>query len=85
MYIKKTIVIAIKSSLYIVITTTIVYILIAPLFIEMNNNTLGERANFVVGDQTHIQQLIETQCKSPCPSSVENVHRNVYVENKVNK
>lgn len=37
----------------------------------MNNNALGERANFVVGDQTYTQQVVETKCKSPFPSSAE--------------
>ncbi len=47
----------------------------------MNNNALGEGANFIVGDQTYTQQLIETQCKSPCPTS-EKCASNVCVEIK---
>jgi hypothetical protein len=70
---KKSEVIAIASS-YVVITT-IMYALLAPIFFEMDN-ALGEGENFVVNDNdndkmTYSQQVIETQCKSPCPSSAE--------------
>ena len=69
----KNLVIAIPSS-YIVITT-IMYALLAPIFFEMDN-ALGEGENFVVDDtdtdkMTYSQQIIEPQCKSPCPSSAE--------------
>ena len=67
-------VIAIPSQ-YIVITT-IVYALLCPIFFELDN-ALGEGENFVVNnDKTmmYSQQAIEeveTECKSPCPSSAE--------------
>ncbi|HEX5186683.1 MAG TPA: hypothetical protein VFV86_07310 [Nitrososphaeraceae archaeon] len=73
----KNLVIAISSSHYVVITTIIVYVLLAPIFFEMDNNAHGEKGeNFVVIDNdndnmTYSQQTIETQCKSPCPSSAE--------------
>ena len=71
----KNLVIAIPSHYYIVITTIIVYALLSPIFFEMDN-ALGEGENFVVDDidtdkMTYSQQIIETQCKSPCPSSAE--------------
>jgi len=67
-------VIASPSFNYAVITT-IVYALLAPIFFEMDN-VLGEGEIFVVDDNdndkiTHSQQEIETECKSPCPSSAE--------------
>jgi hypothetical protein len=70
---KNSTVIAIPSS-YVVITT-IVYALLVPIFFEMDN-ALGEGENFVVDDTdidkiTYSQQIIETQCKSPCASSAE--------------
>ncbi len=63
------------SSHYVVITT-IVYALLAPIFFEMDNNTFGEGDNFVVehndnDKMTYSQQVVETQCKSPCPSTAE--------------
>ena len=68
-------VIAIPSQ-YIVITT-IVYALLVPVFFE-SDNALGEEETFVVNnDKTtmmYSQQAIEeveTECKSPCPSSAE--------------
>jgi hypothetical protein len=70
---KNSAVIAIPSS-YVVITT-ILYALLVPIFFEMDN-ALGEGENFVVDDtdidkMTYSQQIIETQCKSPCASSAE--------------
>ena len=70
---KNSAVIAIPSSY--VIITTIMYALLAPIFFEIDN-ALGEGENFVVDDNdndkmTYSQQAIETQCKSPCPSSAE--------------
>jgi hypothetical protein len=63
------------SSHYIVITTIIVYALLAPIFFEMDN-AYGAGANFVVDDdktmtysQQQQQQEVETDCKSPCSSS----------------
>jgi hypothetical protein len=78
-------VIAIPSQ-YIVITT-IVYALLCPVFFEFDN-ALGEGENFVVNnDKTMMysqqaieEEEVETECKSPCPSSAENVHRNVCIE-----
>lgn len=63
-------VIAIKSF----VITTIVYVLLAPVFFEMDNS-FGEETNFVNEDNdktTYSQQLVQTkECKSPCPSSAE--------------
>jgi hypothetical protein len=63
------------------VITTIVYALLYPIFLEMDNNALGEvEVNFVVDDNdkndktiTYSQQAIEveTECKSPCPKSAE--------------
>ena len=67
-------VIAIPSQ-YVMITT-IVYTLLCPVFFEFDN-ALGEGKTFVVNnDKTmmYSQQAIEeveTECKSPCPSSAE--------------
>jgi hypothetical protein len=71
-------VIAIPSQ-YIVITT-IVYALLCPLFFE-SDNALGQGESFVVNNDkttmtSYSQQAIEeegveTECKSPCPSSAE--------------
>ena len=62
-----------------VVITTVVYALLAPIFFEMDN-ALGEDL-FVVNnnDKTTMmyssQQVaieeVETDCKSPCPSSAE--------------
>ena len=66
-----------------VITTILVYALLAPIFFEMENNAFGEgETYFVVDDKNNesdkktmtsdIQQKVETkECKSPCPSSAE--------------
>ncbi|HZL24322.1 MAG TPA: hypothetical protein VFC05_13440 [Nitrososphaeraceae archaeon] len=63
-------VIAIKSF----VITTIVYVLLAPVFFEMDN-AFGEETNFVNEDNdktTYSQQLVQTkECKFPCPSSAE--------------
>ena len=63
-------VIAIESF----VITTIVYVLLVPVFFEMDN-AFGEEKNFVDDDNdrtTFRQQLVETkECKSPCPSSAE--------------
>jgi hypothetical protein len=68
-------VIAIPSQ-YIVITT-IVYALLCPIFFE-SDNALGEGEDFVVNNdktimysQQAIEEEIETECKSPCPSSAD--------------
>ena len=70
-------VIAIPSQ-YIVITT-IVYALLCPIFFE-SDNALGEGEDFVVNnnDKTMMysqqaieEEEVETECKSPCPSSAE--------------
>ena len=70
-------VIAIPSQ-YIVITT-IVFALLCPIFFE-SDNVLGEGETFVVNiDKTTMmysqqaieEEEVETECKSPCPSSAE--------------
>ena len=64
-------VIAIQSF----VITTIVYVLLVPVFFEMENNAFGEEKNFVDDsneDTTYSQQVVaETKCKSPCPSTAE--------------
>ena len=67
-------VIAIQSF---VITTIIVYALLAPLFFELDN-AYGAGTNFVVENDkitmTYNQQQqveVDTNCKSPCSSSTE--------------
>jgi hypothetical protein len=71
----KNLVIAIQSS----VITTIVYALLVPIFFEFDN-ALGEGENFVVNnnDKTMMysqqaieEEEVETECKSPCPSSAE--------------
>ena len=44
--------------------------LVATTFFEIDN-ALGEGENFVVDDKTYIQQLVKTECKSPCPPTAE--------------
>ena len=63
-----------------VITTILVYALLAPIFFEMDN-AFGGETYFVVDDKnnesdrtmtSNTQQKVETkECKSPCPSSAE--------------
>ena len=71
-------VIAIQSF---VITTIIVYALLAPVFFQMDN-AFGGETYFVVDEKNNesdkktmtsdTQQKVETkECKSPCPSSSE--------------
>ena len=63
-------VIAIQSF---VITTIIVYTLLVPVFFEMDNVFGGEK-NFADDgnyETTYSQQVGETKCKSPCPSTAE--------------
>jgi hypothetical protein len=59
---------------YVVITTIIVYALLAPIFFEMDNS-YGAGINFVVDDDKMMtysqQQEVEAECKSPCSSSSE--------------
>ena len=62
-------VIAIQSF----VITTIVFALLVPVFFEMDN-AFGEEKNFfdVNNDKTtYGQQVIESECKSPCSSSAE--------------
>ena len=63
-------VIAIQSFVII----TIVYALLVPVFFEMDNS-YGKGENFVEknNDKTtmYSQQLVETECKSPCSSTAE--------------
>jgi hypothetical protein len=66
----KNLVIAIQSSLI----TTIVYALLVPIFFEMENNVFGEV--YIVDEDAnnkimYSQKVIETKCKSPCPSNAE--------------
>jgi hypothetical protein len=67
----KNLVIAIQSFLI----TTIVYALLAPVFIEKDNVFRGE--NFVENNNNKITpynqqvELMETECKSLCPSHAE--------------
>ena len=67
----KNLVIAIQSS----VITTIVYALLIPIFFEMENNAFGDREYIVDEDANnkvmYSQQIIDTKCKSPCPSSAE--------------
>ena len=54
---------------------TLVYAILCPIFFEMDN-ALGEGDNFILYKDKTItysrqQQVIETECKSPCPSSSE--------------
>ena len=73
---KNSVIVSPSSSHYIVITTIIVYALLAPIFFEMDN-AYGAGANFVVDDNDYKtmtysqQQEVETDCKSPCSSSSE--------------
>jgi hypothetical protein len=69
----KNFIIAIQSF----VITTIVYALLVPLFFEMDI-AFGEGENFV--DDIDIEKMtsnsqqvevMETECKSPCPSSAE--------------
>ena len=57
------------------VITTIVYALLVPVFFEMDN-ALGEREYFVdvdddINPMMYNQQVLDTKCKSPCPSSAE--------------
>ena len=64
-----------------VITTILVYALLAPIFFQMDNAFGGETYFVVVDDKnnerdktmtSNTQQKVETkECKSPCPSSAE--------------
>ncbi len=66
-------VIAIQSQH--VVITTIVYALLVPIFFEMDN-VFGE-GEYIVEDNNNDetmysqQVVVETECKSPCPSSAE--------------
>jgi hypothetical protein len=59
---------------FFVITTIIVYALLVPIFFEIDN-AFGEREYIVDEDANnkvmYSQQVIDTKCKSPCPSSAE--------------
>jgi hypothetical protein len=65
-------VIAIPSQFFVI--TTIVYAFLVPIFFEIGN-TFGEREYIVDEDANnkvmYSQQVIDTKCKSPCPSSAE--------------
>jgi uncharacterized protein YxeA len=57
------------AILYVVITT-LVNVLVTTTFFEVDN-ALGDAENFVDEDKIYAQQSVETECKSPCPSSAE--------------
>ena len=52
-----------------IVITTLIYALVATTFFEIDN-ALGE-SDFVVDDKTYTQQLVKTECKSPCSKSLE--------------
>jgi hypothetical protein len=56
------------------VITTIVYAFLVPIFFEIGN-AFGEREYIVDEDANnkvmYSQQVIDTKCKSPCPSSAE--------------
>ena len=56
------------------VITTIVYAFLVPVFFEIGN-VFGEREYIVDEDANnkvmYSQQVIDTKCKSPCPSSAE--------------
>jgi hypothetical protein len=56
------------------VITTIVYGFLVPIFFEIGN-AFGEREYIVDEDANnkvmYSQQVIDTKCKSPCPSSAE--------------
>jgi hypothetical protein len=56
------------------VITTIAYAFVVPIFFEIGN-AFGER-EFIVDEDAnnkvmYSQQVIDTKCKSPCPSSAE--------------
>ncbi len=67
---KKSVIVSPSFFHYVVITTKIVYALLAPIFFEMDN-AYGEGENFVDDDKIYAQQSVATTCKSPCPSTRE--------------
>ena len=56
------------------VITSIVYAFLVPIFFEIGN-AFGEREYIVDEDANnkvmYSQQVIDTKCKSPCPSSAE--------------
>ena len=56
------------------VITTIVYAFLVPIFFEIGN-AFGEKEYIVDEDANnkvmYSQQVIDTKCKSPCPSSAE--------------
>jgi archaellum component FlaF (FlaF/FlaG flagellin family) len=56
------------------VITTIVYAFLVPIFFEIDN-AFGEREYIVDEDANnkvmYSQQVVDTKCKSPCPSSAE--------------
>ena len=57
------------------VITTVVYALVATIFFEIDK-AFGEGENFVIDDNGktmtyNTQQVVETQCKSPCPPNTE--------------
>jgi hypothetical protein len=67
-----------SSSYMVMINAIILYVLVAAIFFEMDS-ALGERENFTINNNNNNskttndtqQQVIETQCKSPCPPNAE--------------
>ena len=58
-------------SPYIVITT-LVYALLAAIFLDNANGEENSGSNDVYKDyKTYAQELVETPCKSPCPPNAE--------------
>ncbi len=60
-------------AIQVFVITTIVYALLVPVFFQMDN-IFGEEKNFDDDDKyetTYSQELIDTKCKSPCPSTAE--------------
>ena len=60
------------------VITTRLYALLASVFFEMDNNAFREREYFVdvdvdddINPMMYNQQVLDTKCKSPCPSSAE--------------
>ncbi len=65
------------TSASVLVNAIILYMLIAPIFFEMNG-AHGERVNSTDNNNNNNkttndtqQQVIETQCKSPCPPNAE--------------
>ena len=62
-------VIAIQSF----VITTIVYALLVPVFFEMDNALEKKKTLLIMATirHTYSQQVVESECKSPCSSTAE--------------